>query len=70
MEMMNNKLLVPLIATTLFLVPACTQVDISTGGSKTNLCVGNDSLDCSESDSSNPGDDNNTTDTTNTKTTN
>lgn len=38
----------------------CTQVDISSGGTK--VCTGNDTLDCSDSqsDNSNDGDDNNT----------
>lgn len=47
---------------------ACTQVDISSGAPQQKVCVGNDSLNCSDTstDTSNDGDDNNTTgDTTN-----
>ena len=36
----------------------CTKVEVSSGG--TNICVGQDTLDCS--DTSNDGDDNNSSD--------
>ncbi len=72
-----NKTIKPLltifsISTLLLLflgvVGGCTKVEVSTGGGGTDICVGQDTLDCSET--SNDGDDDNTdTDTeTNTET--
>ena len=62
-----NKTIKPLltifsISTLLLLflgvVGGCTKVEVSTGGGGTNICVGQDTLDCSET--SNDGDDDNT----------
>jgi len=62
-----NKTIKPLltifsISTLLLLflgvVGGCTKVEVSTGGGGTDICVGQDTLDCS--DTSNDGDDNNT----------
>ena len=61
-----NKTIKPLltifsISTLLLLlgvVGGCTKVEVSTGGGGTNICVGQDTLDCS--DNSNDGDDDNT----------
>lgn len=56
-----HGLLIGLLVT----LPACTQVDISTGGTDQKVCVGNDTLDCADTststDNSNDGDDSNTT---------
>ena len=62
-----NKTIKPLltifsISTLLLLflgvVGGCTKVEVSTGGGGTDICVGQDTLDCSET--SNDGDDDNT----------
>jgi len=62
-----NKTIKPLltifsISTLLLLflgvVGGCTKVEVSSGGGGTNICVGQDTLDCS--DNSNDGDDDNT----------
>ena len=62
-----NKTIKPLltifsISTRLLLflgvVGGCTKVEVSTGGGGTDICVGQDTLDCS--DNSNDGDDDNT----------
>jgi hypothetical protein len=62
-----NKTIKPLltifsISTLLLLflgvVGGCTKVEVSTGGGGTDICVGQDTLDCS--DNSNDGDDDNT----------
>ena len=61
-----NKTIKPLltifsISTLLLLlgvVEGCTKVEVSSGGGGTNICVGQDTLDCS--DNSNDGDDDNT----------
>ena len=61
-----NKTIKPLltifsISTLLLLlgvVEGCTKVEVSTGGGGTDICVGQDTLDCS--DTSNDGDDDNT----------
>ena len=62
-----NKTIKPLltifsISTLLLLflgvVGGCTKVEVSTGGGGTDICVGQDTLDCSNN--SNDGDDNNT----------
>ena len=72
-----NKTIKPLltifsISTLLLLflgvVGGCTKVEVSTGGGGTDIgiCVGQDTLDCSET--SNDGDDDNTDTETNTET--
>ena len=61
-----NKTIKPLLTifsiSTLLLflgvVGGCTKVEVSSGGGGTNICVGQDTLDCS--DNSNDGDDDNT----------
>ena len=61
-----NKTIKPLLTifsiSTLLLflgvVGGCTKVEVSTGGGGTDICVGQDTLDCS--DTSNDGDDDNT----------
>ena len=61
-----NKTIKPLltifsISTLLLLlgvVEGCTKVEVSSGGGGTTICVGQDTLDCS--DTSNDGDDDNT----------
>ena len=61
-----NKTIKPLltifsISTLLLLlgvVEGCTKVEVSSGGGGTTICVGQDTLDCS--DTSDDGDDNNT----------
>ena len=61
-----NKTIKPLLTifsiSTLLLflgvVGGCTKVEVSTGGGGTDICVGQDTLDCS--DNSNDGDDDNT----------
>ena len=61
-----NKTIKPLltifsISTLLLLlgvVEGCTKVEVSSGGGGTTICVGQDTLDCS--DNSNDGDDDNT----------
>ena len=62
-----NKTIKPLltifsISTLLLLflgvVGGCTKVEVSSGGGGTTICVGQDTLDCS--DTSDDGDDNNT----------
>ena len=46
-----------IILMTLFAV-GCTKVEVSSGGNNTEVCVGQDTLDCSNT--SNDGDDDNT----------